>query len=328
MAKLKFVPLLLLLTQLGSAGGLCDTTGSLFQGIGYVEPASEIRELRFQMDGIIGTISVAEGQKVRKGEVLATLRNQAERSGVAIAERNLAVAKAKESLVRKGINAFRIEAARREVARCRAVHLYAKSEYERVKTLSSSRTVSKADYEKAESEFRQAESSLDAAQASLDALVNDVRPEDIAVAHAEVQLREAELAKASALLEQTSLESPVDGTIIRVVLREGEAARLQAAKPVLLVGDLSQLTVRLEVDERYVGRLKTGQRVEVRSRGLGDRAFEGHVSRVYETMGDRTVFSHAPDERKELEVIQVLVQMPSNFVAPAGMRVDGKFLDH
>ena len=39
-------------------------------------------------------------------------------------------------------------------------------------------------------------------------------------------------------------------------------------------------------------------------------------------MGNKTVFSHEAAERKDLDVLQVLIDLPPDFRAPLGLQVD------
>jgi HlyD family secretion protein len=93
-------------------------------------------------------------------------------------------------------------------------------------------------------------------------------------------------------------------------------------EPVLIFADDSQLRVRAEIDERYVQRLIVGQTAEVYGRGLGNTRYRGTVALVKRVMGNKTVFSHEASERKDLDVIQVLIDLPEGFTAPLGLQVD------
>jgi hypothetical protein len=70
-----------------------------------------------------------------------------------------------------------------------------------------------------------------------------------------IALAEANVALAEALLENSFIRSPVTGTILR---RHGaaQAAGNLPPAPVAVVGDLSHLRVRAEVDETDVRRAK------------------------------------------------------------------------
>jgi hypothetical protein len=59
-------------------------------------------------------------------------------------------------------------------------------------------------------------------------------------------------------------------------------------------------------------------------RGLGEASFSGRVTSVRPIMGKRAVFSRAAAERRDLDVVQVLIDMGETLAAPVGMRVDVK----
>ena len=50
----------------------------------------------------------------------------------------------------------------------------------------------------------------------------------------------------------------------------------------------------------------------------------GTVATVKQMMGAKTVFSHASTERKDLDVRQVLIQLPAGKELPVGLQVDVK----
>jgi hypothetical protein len=45
------------------------------------------------------------------------------------------------------------------------------------------------------------------------------------------------------------------------------------------------------------------------------------VALVKRLMGNKTVFSHEASERKDLDVLQVLIDLPADFRAPLGLQV-------
>jgi hypothetical protein len=61
---------------------------------------------------------------------------------------------------------------------------------------------------------------------------------------------------------------------------------------------------------------------DIRRRGLGNTRYPGTVTLVKRVMGNKTVFSHEASERKDLDVIQVLIDLPDDFSAPLGLQVD------
>ena len=61
------------------------------------------------------------------------------------------------------------------------------------------------------------------------------------------------------------IRAPIDGTVLQVDARKGELAVPSLEPALLVLGDVSALRVRAEVDEQYLGRMRVGQRVVVRA---------------------------------------------------------------
>ena len=106
------------------------------------------------------------------------------------------------------------------------------------------------------------------------------------------------------------------------------SARLFDPELVALFGDPTRLRVRAGVDERVVAGLKIGQKATVFGRGLGARQHCGRVVLIKSIMGKKTVFSRSASERKDLDVIQVMVEMDQGFAAPIGLEVDVTVFGH
>ena len=60
----------------------------------------------------------------------------------------------------------------------------------------------------------------------------------------------------------------------------------------------------------------------VYGRTLNNKKCHGQIALVKDLMGKRTVFTRSCTERKDLDVVQVFVDMGTDFTAPAGLRVD------
>jgi HlyD family secretion protein len=118
--------------------------------------------------------------------------------------------------------------------------------------------------------------------------------------------------------------APFDGTLLRLLKREGEGTSTLLPEPVVLFGDMAKLRVRAEIDERFVRQLAVGQSVLVFGRNLAGKSYAGRILQLEKVMGDKTVFTRAASERKDLSVLQVLIDMEPDFQAPAGLQVDIK----
>jgi multidrug resistance efflux pump len=293
------------------------------EGVGYVEPRSEIRRLTFKAGGVIAVCRVEVGQHVQKGQLLAALANEDQTCAVRVAEQELELARAEEANVLKGIDAPQIEAARNRAAAWRHRVEFLEGQFTRNEALFADRkSISEVEYRRAAMDFHAAQAELGAAEAEVEHLTHFVRQEDKRLAQAKVALAQARLAQRKAELEDTVLLAPFDGTVLEILHREGEAVASEAREPVLLFADLSTLRVRAEIDERYVQHLRLGQEVVVHGRNLSDQTAQGRIAVLKQVMGPKTVFSRSASERKDLDIVQVLIDLDSTFQAPVGLRVD------
>ena len=293
------------------------------RGVGYVEPAEEVRRLSFKGNGVIGTCRARVGQRVGQGEVLLALRNEEERAALAVAEKDLALAQAQRARVLRGLNRFQIEVREHNVTLLRERLAHAQREARRARRLAAARAAADEEHQRAETVRRQAEAALRQAEADLRYARGYVTAEDRQVAEAQVELAAARLELRRCQLEETLLRAPCAGEVLEVLKRPGDAVRLVDTGAALLFADVSRLRVRAEIEDRFVPRLRAGQRVVLFGRGLGGEV-AGRVVQVKGVMGRKTVFTDAPTERRDLEVIQVFIEPQGRFRAPVGLRVDVK----
>ncbi len=292
------------------------------QAVGYVEPVTEVRRLSFKTDGVIAHCNAEVGRSFKRGEVIVELDGREQVTAVAVAEADLALAIADQEKMESGVNPHQIAAAEHKVELLKEQARYQAEEHRRYTALLTRSSVSTSEHDKVMTEHSQRQVELKQAEAELDHLRHFVRPEDRSVARAQVEAARARLGLARERREDAFLRAPFDGTVLEVLRREGEAARSSDSDAVLVYGDVSRLRIRAEVDERFVSALRLGQKATIVGRGLGTRTYEGRLVVVKPIMGKKTVFSRTGGERRDLDVIQVLVEMPDGFVAPVGLEVD------
>jgi multidrug resistance efflux pump len=145
----------------------------------------------------------------------------------------------------------------------------------RSETLQSRGVASVVDQDIRQTEVRTARARLGEAEANLAAL-EQVSATRLALEEAELlhARRRAEEARAAAAL--TVVRAPVDGIVLAIRARAGAAL---GAGRILDVADFSRLKIVAEVDERFVPRIRQGQKASLRLRG-DERRWPAEVSRV------------------------------------------------
>ncbi|MCX7421118.1 MAG: hypothetical protein NT013_16470 [Planctomycetia bacterium] len=292
------------------------------EGLGYIEPVSELRRLTPKVNGIVRRCVAVEGQSLKSGDVILELDNSVEERALEVAQAKLALAKSRLVELDSGINPHRIRAAERTLERLSEAHRFAVTEFERQSALSARKATTTAESDGIRTLRDQAQIAFQEQEAVVAHLRNHVTPENRAVSIAEVELAQSEVAQAKATLQNTVITAPCDGQVLRYLKREGDGCSLFLNEPAVIFADISHFRVRAEFDERFTARLHTGLKAEIYGSTLGGKTIIGQVVKVESLMGSKTVFARSAAERKDLHVVEVVIDLPNDFSAPVGLRVD------
>ena len=197
-----------------------------------------------QISGQIKTINVDFNDKVKKGQVLATIDPLTY-----------------TSRVRQGQAQVAASTAQRNQAQAQAA--VAMANYNRTKTLFAMGFVSQA---KVDADL----AAYQATQAS------------VAAATAQIASSQAGLASNQVDLSRTTITAPIDGIVIDRKIQVGNtvAASLQAPVLFTIAQDLSQLQVNISVGEADIGQLREDQTVNFTVDAFPDDSFTGTVTQV------------------------------------------------
>ncbi len=120
------------------------------------------------------------------------------------------------------------------------------------------------------------EATLRQQMATLEDLKRGVKPNDLAIQKAQLDVAKTSLEKAKAALSNATLKSPIAGTVVAAALTEGQT--ITAASVVYQIVDLSQLHVDVNVGESDISKVKEGMPVAVNLDGVPNRSFTGKVT--------------------------------------------------
>jgi multidrug resistance efflux pump len=123
-----------------------------------------------------------------------------------------------------------------------------------------------------------AEAGVDAAQAQLDLLLAGARPEQLAAAQAQVDAVQATANLLQTQIERQTLTAPIDSVVLVRTIEPGEVAAPGAT--LLVVGQLSDLTITVYVPGDRYGQIDVGQTAVIRVDSFPDETFTGTVQRI------------------------------------------------
>jgi RND family efflux transporter MFP subunit len=224
-------------------------TFTLLNASGYVV-AQRKAALASKVTGLLVSITVEEGSRVKKGQIIARLENEDVTAARNQAEANLNVAR------------HNLEQAKAELQD-------ATLSFNRFKELLTHDYVSRADYDASEARYKRAIAAVDAAEAT-------------------VKANTAALKAANVAIEYTLIRAPFNAVVLTkdadvgdIVTPIGAAAEAKAA--VVTIADMESLQVEVDVSESNLGNVRVGQPCEIQLDALPDLRFRGVVHMIVPT---------------------------------------------
>jgi HlyD family secretion protein len=122
--------------------------------------------------------------------------------------------------------------------------------------------------------------------------------------------------------ERTRLRAPAAGTVLQVNVKAGETMMPATDAPAIVMGNTAALSVRAEVEERDVGKIRVGQRVTVRSDAFPGSDFDGKVASIAEYVGPPRLGTRGPRKPTDVDILEVVIDLDGRPPLLAGMRTD------
>jgi HlyD family secretion protein len=135
----------------------------------------------------------------------------------------------------------------------------------------------------------------------------------------------ADVEVAESLLDKTRVRSPISGTVLQLMAKTGELVAPSPEQPLVVLGDMSVMRVKAELDERDVAKVKVGQKAFVRSDSYAGRDFEGRVSALAPSLAAPRIGARGPRRPNDVEVLEVTIDLEGAVPLLPGMRVDAFF---
>ena len=259
---------------------------SLVSTNGKIEPVQNF-EAHAPIATTVKRLLVKEGDHVHKGQLLLQLDDADIRTQATRAQAQVRAAQADQSAITKGGTQEEVLTLNSQLTKARGARDLAQHNLEAMRRLEQEGAASPG-------EVRQAEDTLQRAQADFTLLEQKQKdryskPE---AARIEAQGAEAQAAYDAAkdALLKSSVRAPFDGMVYSLPVKQG--AFVSAGELLLQEADLARVLVRAFVDEPDVGRLQSGQRVEVTWDAVPGRTWIGAVNTVPSTVklrGSRNV---------------------------------------
>ncbi len=226
-------------------------------GAGIVEASTRNIAVGTPVSALVAQVFVRVSQKVQAGDPLFLLDDRKERASLAVKEKALVEAKARLRRLLEAPRKEELPQARARVREAEAVAEDLRLQLQSAESVSVQKTISLEDLNKRRFAYQAAVARVAEAKASLELLEAGAWKADIEVARAEVSRAEAEVEAAKVEVDRLLVKAPVAGFALQVNIRPGEFAQSGVlSQPLMLLGDLERLHVRVDIDENDAWRFK------------------------------------------------------------------------
>ncbi len=193
----------------------------------------------------VEAVLVQTGDEVERGQPLVRMRDNEYRERLRQAEANLRINLAQERQARASLGEI-------------------ESQMRRQRVLAERDLTSELEMERLTAQLESAEASLE-------------------LAKAQVEQAESNVEEQKDALEQTVIRAPISGTVGQRAVEVG--MQVSTSSRLFTIGDLSRSKVTVNLTERMMRYISTGQSVRIFSEILGDTVLTGEISRISPFLG-------------------------------------------
>ncbi|MBR0706465.1 efflux RND transporter periplasmic adaptor subunit [Bradyrhizobium liaoningense] len=209
---------------------------------GTLKPA-RLTAVGAQVSGRITALNVRVGDTVKAGDVIAQIDPVTKQNDLRNSEASL-----------KNYRAQKVEK--------EAALVLAEANLARQQATLAQRATSRSDFDSAESTVRQTRAQI----AALEALIVGA---------------EASVETSRVNLEYTRITAPIDGTVLATVVQEGQTVNaVQSAPTIVVLGQLETMTVRAEISEADIVKVRPGQSLYFTILGDQDHRYEARLEQI------------------------------------------------
>jgi HlyD family secretion protein len=237
-----------------------------------------IVDLAPKVAGRVLEVKVREGDRVKEGDLLATLDLGETALAVDRDRRALESSEARYSDLRAGSRAAEIRAAEADLADKKAAEELARKELERQEFLLRRKVGTQHDTDVARTSLDRAVANVKIASDRLELLREGFRKFQTEQARFDVDRAKSVLAQSQTVAKEGDIRAPADGVVLHRIAEPG--LLLGPGQPAITLGFADRLYVRTFIPEPELGRVKQGQPAEVAVDAFPGRRFPAHVTEI------------------------------------------------
>ncbi len=284
---------------------------SIVSASGEIKPKTYVN-IGANAFGKITRLYVKEGDRVKKGQLLAQLENVQSSADVNATQAGLEAARTDAIAADAALNTSAAD-----LNRAQSDYERAQLDWTRAQGLYQNALIAKSEFDSQKAAWQTAQAGLEQAKARV---AQAKAQKDSADRH--ITQNAANLTHAADVLQKTTYAAPYDGMITNLPVREGETVVIgiqnSPGSTLMTLADMSVITAEVRVDETDIVNVRLGQPAEVSIDAIPKKIFKAVVSEI----GDNAIVrstgvstsqqTSASQEAKDFKVVVTVQETPEN----------------
>jgi multidrug resistance efflux pump len=282
----------------------------LLAGSGLVEARRENIPIGVSVPGVVVEVLVKRADHVKAGDPLFRVDDREARGQVGVKEAQLESAQAQLRRREAAPRPEDIPPLEAAVEEAQGKLNDAEASLARTERLVGRGAAASSDLDKGRFTYQSARGALARARAELARTKKGTWQEDINVARASVKLAQSELTNSRIQLDRLTVRAPIEGDVLQLNVRPGQFAAMTWNEPMIVLGDINRLHVRVDIDENDVPLFDQGAAAMAYFKGRSQGRFPLKFEYVEPYMVPKQSLTGSSSERVDTRVLRVVYSLP------------------
>ncbi len=313
-----FVKIFFVLIIIYTAGCGNENERNTISASGNIEATNAV--VSSKVTGQVIAIKYDEGARVREGDTVMIIDHENLEIQLEQANAGEEAAEAQFELLKDGARAEDIQQAEDAVKQAKINMDLAERDFNRMKELYSSKTITKKQFEDAQAKHELTQAQLNSAQENLMKMKNFARPEEIKQAKANLDRQKAAVDLLKKNISDSYVVSPLNGFIVQKYVEKGETVSMLSS--LFKISELNTVKLVIYISEEDLGKIKLGQKADVSSDTYKNKIYKGKVIYISPEAEFTPKNIQTKDERTKLVfAVKIEIKNP-DFELKPGMPAD------
>jgi multidrug resistance efflux pump len=283
-------------------------------GAGIIEAQTENIEVGATMPGLVVAVYVKVHDNVNAGDPLFKLDDRQLKADLEVRQASVQAARAELNRLRNQPRKERLPSLEAAVREAEADLASADDELRRVQRLNArgSGVVTEQEIVIKRQAHNMAQARAAKAKADLDLMRAGAWQYDIDVTAASIKQAEAQAAAVEEEINRTTVTALVDGEVLQVNVHPGEFVGTPHSEPLIVLGNVKQLHVRVDIDEHDIPRFLPAAPAQAVLKGDSSIKFPLRFVRVEPYVIPKRSLTGQNTERVDTRVLQVIYAVQSS----------------